>query len=80
MDAKTLTPAYYNDWQISPLQYIVANRLDFFRGNIIKYVMRYEGKNGKEDLEKAKWYLQYLIDHYEEMTTTERREGLINVK
>lgn len=30
-------------------------------GNIIKYLSRYNMKNGLEDLEKAKWYLDELI-------------------
>ena len=33
----------------------------FLKGNIIKYVWRYENKNGLEDLKKAKWYLKALI-------------------
>lgn len=31
-------------------------------GNIIKYILRWKHKNGLEDLRKAKWYLEYLID------------------
>lgn len=31
--------------------------------NIIKYIWRYESKNGVEDCEKAKWYLNKLINH-----------------
>ena len=31
--------------------------------NVIKYVCRWYKKNGVQDLEKAKWYLQHLIDH-----------------
>lgn len=31
-------------------------------GNIIKYVWRWKFKNGVEDLEKASWYLNKLID------------------
>lgn len=38
---------------------------DYCRGNIIKYLWRYEKKNGVEDLEKARWYLNYMIDHVE---------------
>lgn len=30
-------------------------------GNIIKYICRWKHKNGIEDLEKAKWYLEHLI-------------------
>ncbi len=32
-------------------------------GNIIKYICRWKKKNGIQDLEKAMWYLQHLIDH-----------------
>ena len=32
-------------------------------GNILKYICRWKNKNGLEDLEKAKWYLDHLIDH-----------------
>ena len=38
------------------------NHLDFLQGNIIKYVCRYEGKNGVEDLMKARRYLDELIN------------------
>jgi hypothetical protein len=34
----------------------------FYVGNIIKYVVRFKGKNGKEDLLKAREYLNKLID------------------
>ena len=30
-------------------------------GNIIKYICRWKHKNGIEDLEKARWYLNHLI-------------------
>jgi len=36
--------------------------LDYFQGNIVKYVVRHKQKNGIEDLEKAKWYLEKLIE------------------
>jgi hypothetical protein len=31
--------------------------------NVIKYICRWKNKNGMQDLEKAMWYLQHLIDH-----------------
>lgn len=34
--------------------------------DIMKYVIRYNEKNGVEDLEKAKWYLTKLIEIVEE--------------
>ena len=32
-------------------------------GNIIKYICRWKNKNGVQDLEKAKWYIEHLINH-----------------
>lgn len=37
----------------------------FVKGNILKYVWRESQKNGLEDLKKAQWYLERLIDYYE---------------
>lgn len=34
-------------------------------GNIIKYICRWKHKNGLQDLKKAKWYLEHLINHIE---------------
>ncbi|MBD7914541.1 DUF3310 domain-containing protein [Clostridium sp. Sa3CUN1] len=42
--------------------YIKSNNLNFFEGNVIKYITRYKEKNGLEDLLKAKTYLEELIE------------------
>lgn len=39
----------------------------FDTGNILKYICRWKNKNGVQDLKKAKWYLQHLIDHLENL-------------
>lgn len=31
--------------------------------NALKYICRWKHKNGVQDLEKAQWYIQHLIDH-----------------
>ena len=36
----------------------------FLKGNVMKYVFRYEAKNGLEDLRKARWYLERLIGEF----------------
>ena len=38
----------------------------YLQGNIIKYLWRYRYKNGVQDLEKAKWYLDKLIGEIED--------------
>ena len=49
----------------------------FCKGNVLKYVWRYESKNGLEDLEKAKWYLNQLIFALE---TDQEREALAAIE
>jgi hypothetical protein len=39
-------------------------------GNIIKYILRWKKKNGLQDLKKARWYLNHLIDHIEKHENT----------
>lgn len=56
-----INPHHYNSMTIEPLEYIVANNMNFIEGNIIKYVSRYKLKNGLEDLKKARRYLDELI-------------------
>lgn len=34
-------------------------------GNVIKYILRWKKKNGLEDLKKAQWYLNHLINNIE---------------
>ena len=36
-------------------------------GNVIKYICRWNSKNGLQDLKKAKWYLEHLIKHVENL-------------
>ena len=35
---------------------------EYLQGNILKYIWRHKYKNGVEDLRKAQWYLNVLID------------------
>ena len=36
-------------------------------GNVLKYICRWKNKNGLQDLNKAKWYLEHLIAYVEKM-------------
>ena len=45
-------------------------------GNILKYICRWKKKNGVEDLKKAKWYLEHLIDYVESTESTETTETI----
>lgn len=53
---------HYKGLKIQPVQYIMANKLNYCAGNVIKYVTRYKQKGGIIDLEKAKHYIDLLIE------------------
>lgn len=63
-------PAHYNEATIETIDVIESVTQDGFesylQGNILKYICRYKYKNGVEDLEKARWYLNRLIEVIEE--------------
>ncbi|EAG3249411.1 DUF3310 domain-containing protein [Listeria monocytogenes] len=61
-------PTHYNQGGIETLDYIKAKAPHYESyaiGNIIKYVSRYQHKNGLEDLKKAQFYLNDLIEWME---------------
>jgi hypothetical protein len=58
---KQVSGNHYKDKAIQPVVYIHANNLGFCAGNVVKYVTRYKDKGGIADLEKAKHYIELLI-------------------
>jgi hypothetical protein len=54
--------AHYKSLKIQPVEYIHANKIGYFEGNIIKYVTRWQVKNGVQDLQKARHYIDLLIE------------------
>jgi len=60
---------HYKKFKIQPVEFIVKNGLGYIEGNVIKYICRHKEKGGKEDLLKAKHYIDLLIQlEYEEVT------------
>jgi hypothetical protein len=59
---KQVAGTHYKDLPIQPVEYIHANGIGYFEGNVIKYVSRWRAKNGIADLEKAKHYIELLIE------------------
>ena len=58
-------PAHYTRG-IETIDYIRSWEMDYVRGNIIKYVTRFPYKGtALQDLQKAKWYIEYLIKQEE---------------
>ena len=59
---KQVAGSHYKDLPIQPVEYIYANGLGYFEGNVVKYLSRWRNKNGLADLEKAKHYIEMLIE------------------
>ena len=53
--------------QIQPWDVFLDWEMDPWLCNVIKYVQRHTKKNGKEDLEKAKHYLEFAIENYDKI-------------
>lgn len=53
---------HYKVKKIQPWDFIIANNIGFLEGNAIKYISRWREKGGIEDLEKAKHYIDKLIE------------------
>lgn len=53
---------HYKDMRIQPIEYIFANQLGYCEGNVIKYITRWKTKGGVEDLNKAKHYIELLLE------------------
>ena len=59
------SPKHYTQGNIEVIDFIEDQGLGYHAGNVIKYVSRYRYKNGLEDLKKARWYLDRLIESIE---------------
>jgi len=53
---------HYLKMKIQPSEFINRNKLQFAEGNAIKYICRHASKGEVKDLEKAKHYIDMIID------------------
>ena len=61
LDNDPINPPYYRDGKIEVSEFIADKNLNFFCGNVVKYVCRAGKKDPSthiQDIEKAKWYLE----------------------
>ena len=70
MEDMVNSPIHYNKAGIETIDALEAMLVDGFdyylQGNIVKYLWRFRYKNGIEDLKKAQWYLNKLIEVYDD--------------
>ena len=68
---------HYKTLGIQPVEYIRANNLGYFEGNVVKYVTRWKDKDGIKDLEKARHYLDLLISFEHKKAQEKRAMGSV---
>ena len=72
VDMSNINPGHYKQGNvecIDAMESAVVNKKGIEAicvGNVIKYLWRYESKNGLEDVKKAQWYLNKLINTLED--------------
>lgn len=65
-------PAHYNKGRVECIDAIEAATSDLngieavCTANAIKYLWRWKQKNGTEDLKKARWYIEHLLERVDE--------------
>ena len=70
---KQIGGKHYLKYKIQPSKFIVENKLLYPEGCVIKYILRHQDKGGKEDLDKAKHFIDMIIerDYGEQKEQTE---------
>lgn len=75
------SPSHYNTGKIEVIDAIDDWNLGFYEGNIVKYVARAKHKGKQlEDLKKAHWYLERLINSLEQTFQEEYKNDTIIVR
>ena len=59
---KQIGGSHYSKFKVQPSKFINDNKLLFAEGNAIKYICRHTHKGGKQDLLKAKHYIDMIIE------------------
>ena len=65
--SKQVGGSHYKVAAIQPWDVMAAYGLDPWSANVLKYLLRFPYKAGRQDLEKAQHYIEYLITHYDEV-------------
>ena len=58
--ARQVGGSHYKECAIEPIEYIMANDLNYCEGNVIKYITRHASKGGEQDIDKVIHYCELL--------------------
>ena len=74
MSSDPINPKHYKHLPVEAIDIIMAaiakapsNESAYLQGQVLKYLLRCWSKKGIEDLRKAKWYLDRLVNQFDEV-------------
>ena len=59
---KQIGGKHYLKYKIQPSEFVVENKLLYPEGCVIKYILRHQDKGGKQDLLKAKHFIDMIME------------------
>ena len=73
---KQIGGSHYLKYKIHPSKFVIENKLLFPEASVIKYIVRHQDKDGKEDLLKAIHFIEMIIERdYKEIKQESWVEG-----
>ena len=77
---KQIGGSHYKDMVLQPSEFIKKNKLLFAEGNAIKYICRHADKGEVQDLEKAKHYIDMIIERDYGLFQELKNKGVVSDK
>ena len=77
-EMNTLNPDHYQQGEIEVIDFILDQKMDYLTASVQKYLARWRFKNGIDDLRKARWFLDKLIEQQLENADRDNKLNLDN--
>ena len=74
----SINPQHYRQGEIEVIDFILDQKMDYLTANVQKYIARWRFKEGIEDLRKARWFLDKLIEQQVENAHKDNKLNLDN--
>ena len=74
----SINPQHYRQGEIEVIDFILDQKMDYLTANVQKYIARWRFKEGIEDLRKARWFLDKLIEQQIENADRDNKLNLDN--
>ena len=78
MAEMSINPQHYRQGDIEVIDFILDQKMDYLTASVQKYLARWRFKNGIDDLRKARWFLDKLIEQQLENADRDNKLNLDN--